>query len=917
MTEHHTLEPGDRLCLARDTVALVVAGSVDALVVPRDGGGGIHLATVGEGHVVIALAGAVCIELSAPVRCVIAIDATAAPATIDAWIRAVEAVSAWTPVSAPRALFPGRNSVAEGEVVAAPREQVVWFRLDGGWRQLTDGAPIVWQGPPEAEVTTTAALAKAGELAKALAAWGEATAARLADVLAARDAARTRAMTVGAEAASEAVRAARGVISHVGRIGPTTQGLSPAQKAVALAVPEAVLVPSRVALAVTDAQQAARTAAVEAGLGTREVEVPGRLERDEGPPLVVMLDDGARAAAMRAVGGRYALFDPDTGRTLPRGTSLARRALALTPPLDAALTAALRVPHRLIATLARLSLADGIAALLMGLAGVALSAATPVATNLLFASIWPRADVTGHWLVIAGLAIAALASIGFDSARSARAGRVAMRFLNRLENGTWLALARARPGGLAGHTAGDLQSRLGAVGRLRQALLGQPMRLILDCAAMLTSGVLMVVYGGTLAWIGAAAVLVLLLMWSLLPRQAVRARTEAEEVAGRQTALLTQALAAIVKVKATASEPFLLARWARLANQHRAANRRAERIETAVAVTAAAVGGLSTAAVFAIGGTMFAGGDASGSITLGGFLAFQTSLGQTLGAAGSAASILSLWPHLSAAGARLAPLASVAPETEPGSPRTQAPALDGRVTISHVTHHYPGVEVPSLRDVDIDIAARDYAAIVGASGSGKSTLLRLILGVEQPSSGAVYFDGLDARRLDPVSVRRQFGYVGQDARLAPGSILDNILDGRSAGAPEAWAAARLAGIAEDIEAMPMAMHTLVGEAGQNLSGGQRQRLMIARALLTRPRILIFDEATSALDNHAQAIVRRGLSDLPVTRIVVAHRLSTVMEVDRVFVLDRGRVVETGPPAALLRQGGAFAALANRQRVEAS
>ncbi len=318
-----------------------------------------------------------------------------------------------------------------------------------------------------------------------------------------------------------------------------------------------------------------------------------------------------------------------------------------------------------------------------------------------------------------------------------------------------------------------------------------------------------------------------------------------------------------------------------------------------------------------MGGSMFAGTEASGSITLGAFLAFQSSLGQTLGAASSAAAFLSLWPHLSATGARIAPLASVAPETETGTPRAQAPALDGRVTISNLTHHYPGVDIPSLHDVDIDIAARDYVAIVGASGSGKSTLLRLILGVEQPSSGAVYFDGLDARRLDPISVRRQIGYVGQDARLAPGSILDNILDGRMAGAPEAWAAARLAGIAEDIEAMPMAMHTLVGEAGQNLSGGQRQRLMIARALLTRPRILIFDEATSALDNRAQAVVRRGLTDLPVTRIVVAHRLSTVTEVDRVFVLDRGRMVETGAPQELLRRGGVFAALASRQRIGAS
>ncbi len=571
--------------------------------------------------------------------------------------------------------------------------------------------------------------------------------------------------------------------------------------------------------------------------------------------------------------------------------------------------------------LTRLSLGDAVASLLLGLAGVALAAMLPVATNLLFSDVWPRADWSSHWLIACGLGVAALAAIGFDSARTAHAGRVAMRFLNRLEEGVWLALMRANPGALSGQSAGDLQNRLGAAGRLRQAILGQPMRFIIDCAMLLTSAILMAVYGGTLAWIGVTAVALLVLIWSLLMRPAMRARTETETIANRESALLSQAIAAIVKVKATASEPFLLTRWARLAGQRRGAVRRAERIETVTAVATAGVSGLSTALVFSFGYALVAtaqagaGPPATGSISLGAFLAFQAALGQTVAAAGSVANEFALWPRLSAAGAMLAPLARIAPETTTAARRSPAPALDGRVEISRVTHQYEGATTPSLRGVDIAIAARDYVGIVGASGSGKSTLLRLILGLEQPAAGAVYFDGLDARRLDPASLRRQIGYVGQDARLAPGSILANILDSRIAGTPEVWAAARLAGIAEDIEAMPMGLHTLVGESGQNLSGGQCQRLMIARALLTRPRILIFDEATSALDNHAQAVVQTGLGDLPVTRIVVAHRLSTVMGVDRVFVLDRGQVAESGPPAELLRGQGAFATLAGRQRFD--
>jgi ABC-type bacteriocin/lantibiotic exporter with double-glycine peptidase domain len=225
--------------------------------------------------------------------------------------------------------------------------------------------------------------------------------------------------------------------------------------------------------------------------------------------------------------------------------------------------------------------------------------------------------------------------------------------------------------------------------------------------------------------------------------------------------------------------------------------------------------------------------------------------------------------------------------------------------------------VPSLSDISLTIAPRAYVAIVGASGSGKSTLLRLLLGLETPSQGAVYFDDLDARHLDAAQLRRQIGYVGQDSRLSPGSILDNILDGRPAAAPEAWEAARLAGLVEEIDAMPMGMQTLVGEGGQNISGGQRQRILIARAVMARPRILIFDEATSALDNRVQALVQRGLAELPTTRIVVAHRLSTIGDVDRMYVLAKGRLVEAGSPAELLAQGGVFAALAGRQRVDAA
>jgi ABC-type bacteriocin/lantibiotic exporter with double-glycine peptidase domain len=206
-------------------------------------------------------------------------------------------------------------------------------------------------------------------------------------------------------------------------------------------------------------------------------------------------------------------------------------------------------------------------------------------------------------------------------------------------------------------------------------------------------------------------------------------------------------------------------------------------------------------------------------------------------------------------------------------------------------------------------------AVVGASGSGKSTLLRLLLGFETPDSGTITYDGRELSTLDLREVRRQIGVVLQHAELMPGDLFGNIVGfDPMLTIEDAWRAARLAGLEDEIRRLPMGMHTLVGEGGGNLSGGQRQRLLIARAIVRRPRILILDEATSALDNLTQAIVTESISrELKgVTRLVVAHRLTTVVHADRIYVMKKGRVVQVGHYSQLIDEPGPFQELAHRQ-----
>ena len=207
-------------------------------------------------------------------------------------------------------------------------------------------------------------------------------------------------------------------------------------------------------------------------------------------------------------------------------------------------------------------------------------------------------------------------------------------------------------------------------------------------------------------------------------------------------------------------------------------------------------------------------------------------------------------------------------------------------------------------------------AIVGKTGCGKSTLMRILLGFETPQKGAVYYDGKDIKKLDLKSLRRNIGVVMQNGRLFTGDIYSNIV----ISAPwltlkDAWAAAELAGIAEDIKRMPMGMHTLMSEGQGGISGGQRQRIMIARAVCGNRSILMFDEATSALDNKTQKHVSDSLDSLNCTRIVVAHRLSTVRHCDRILVVDDGRIVEEGTYEELIALDGLFAELVSRQRLD--
>ncbi|MGN1341503.1 MAG: NHLP bacteriocin export ABC transporter permease/ATPase subunit [Oscillospiraceae bacterium] len=296
------------------------------------------------------------------------------------------------------------------------------------------------------------------------------------------------------------------------------------------------------------------------------------------------------------------------------------------------------------------------------------------------------------------------------------------------------------------------------------------------------------------------------------------------------------------------------------------------------------------------------------------YYAFTAAYGMVSGAfmslAGMALNAAQIRPVLDMA----KPILDAVPEVS--EDKQMVERLSGGVELNNVSFRYNDSMPNVIDDLSLKIRPGQYVAIVGKTGCGKSTLVRLLLGFEKPQKGAIYYDGRDMQTLDPKSLRHNIGTVIQNGKLLQGSLFENI----SISAPEltldeAWEAAELAGIAEDIREMPMGMQTMISEGSGGISGGQKQRLMIARAIAPKPKILILDEATSALDNITQKKIADSLDTLKCTRIVIAHRLSTIRHCDRIIVLDGGKIIEDGTYEQLIEQGGFFAELVERQRVD--
>lgn len=456
---------------------------------------------------------------------------------------------------------------------------------------------------------------------------------------------------------------------------------------------------------------------------------------------------------------------------------------------------------------------------------------------------------------------------------------------------------------------GELTGRALTINAARATLTGAAPVTVLAGIFSILYLILLVWYNWRLALLALAVMILSLLIVMHFAKRTVRTQRENLAAQGRTNALVYQMISGIAKLRVAAAEGRLFARWAEGFKEQAELDHKAHEYQNVIKVYNDILPALSSLALYWVAGYLVRTGHVIDTAT---FIAFNSAYGALFASltqlSDTAVHLMGVQPIIE----RAKPILEIVPEAEAVKP--DPGALTGRIDVNHVTFAYQKDSPIVLDDVSFNAMPGEYVAMVGPSGSGKSTTLRMLLGFEEPNSGVVYFDGQDLKAIDLSGVRSQIGVVLQNSRLMSGSVFDNIVGSAPLTTEDAWVAAEMAGLSDDIRDFPMGLHTVVAEGGANLSGGQQQRMLIARALVRRPRILLFDEATSALDNRTQEQVSQSLDRLNATRIVIAHRLSTIRNADRIYVMEKGRVVQAGSFSELAGQKGLFAELIARQRV---
>jgi len=549
-------------------------------------------------------------------------------------------------------------------------------------------------------------------------------------------------------------------------------------------------------------------------------------------------------------------------------------------------------------------------ALLTGMIAL-ISLVMPVATAEIIDWVIPSADL--DLMTQLGLVLLAVMIVRclFGAAEEFMLLRVSVRMEHDIQAAVWDRVLAMPIDFFKEYPVGDLAMRVNAINMLYSMLSAHTLKGLLDGMFMLLNFVVLFSFSPALALLGLGLIAGAFIFLGIFGAWTMHALHHVIAPTRRIMGLVFQLIQGVAKLRTTASEARAFGIWSGDFARFRAIRMTILKLAAQQNLFFEIYHYVGLLLVFVVMGGMLSG--AGSTLSAGKFVGFFAAFSMMfMGVVGICHKVVGLYlvvPMYTMA----KPILEGLPESAEG--KADPGVLAGAIEVSQVSFSYEDGD-PVLDDVSFSIPPGSFTAIVGPSGSGKSTLLRMLLGFEVPEGGAILYDDKNLQDLDLAALRRQFGVVLQNSPLVSGDIFSNIVGVSGGNIDDAWAAARLAGLEEDIQALPMGMHTAISEGMSTLSGGQRQRILVARALVAHPRVLFLDEATSALDNRSQALVSESLLRLKATRVVIAHRLSTIEQADQIIVLEDGCVVQQGTYGELMEdEEGLFAQLARRQLLE--
>lgn len=643
------------------------------------------------------------------------------------------------------------------------------------------------------------------------------------------------------------------------------------------------------------------------GLMRRTVELTGKWYRDAVGPMLGVLKSGGIVALLPTGAGGYSIAEPATGKRI----KINRKTVSLLETEAVCFYKPFPLKKLTVADLFRyiaenLSPQDLILFALITLVVTVIGLFEPRINAYLVGDVLKAGNETMLLAISAFFLGVILSKLLFDTVGNIVNAKIFTKIDLNVVSATMMRVLSLPAKFFKGFSSGELFSRASSMSTLCSMLISSLLSVGLSSLFSLLYVTQIFSFAPALvvpALVITCVTLALTVATTLIQQNISKRKME---LTAKETGLNYATLTGIRKIKLAAAEKRFFARWAAVYSESSKLEYNPSRFLV--------LNGVITTAISLIGNIVLMQSAISEGLTAAQWAAFNSAYGMLSGAFISLSGIALTVARIKPVFEMVRPIMEATPEIS--EEKQVVTRLSGGIEINNLSFRYTDSQPMVLDDLSLSIRPGQYIAICGTTGCGKSTLIRCLLGFETPLKGAIYYDNRDITTLDLRSLRRKIGVVMQDGKLMQGDIFSNIvISAPHLKLADAWEAAELAGIADDIRAMPMGMNTILSEGTGGISGGQRQRLMIARAVAPKPKILIFDEATSALDNITQRQISEALDRLKCTRIVVAHRLSTIRHCDRIIVLDGGHIIEDGTYEQLIARDGFFAELVRRQQLD--